>query len=194
VESIQPFDVAMFLGLFAMFIVGYAQGIIRRLFGIIAILFSLGVAAQIRTPLGGYLASEWTTIVPAYSYMVAFGAVFVAGAVALSLGIQMSYRPAPLLTRYPALDEILGGVLGIFEGWIILLAVLLIMDPYFKAAGSTAATGEFGPLRGLHDFIDDSLSARILRENIIPGLLAVFGFLFPQEVIDAFKTAVVTRG
>jgi uncharacterized membrane protein required for colicin V production len=191
---LEPFDVAMFLALFAMFIVGYAQGIIRRLFGIVAILFALGVAAQVRAPLGGYLAGEWTTIVPAYSYMVAFGAVFVAGAAALSLGIQISYRPAPLLTRYPVLDEVLGGVLGILEGIIILMAVLLIMDPYFKSASSGPVTGEFGPLRGLHDFIDNSLSARIVRENIIPSVLAVFGFLFPKEVIDAFKTAVVTRG
>jgi uncharacterized membrane protein required for colicin V production len=194
VESIKPFDLVVFLGLFAMFIVGYAQGIMRRLLGIVAILFSLVVAAQLRSPLGGYLAQQWTSIVPQYSYMVAFGALFVGGAVALSVAIQLAYRPAPLLYRYPVLDEILGGVLGVFEGIIIYTAVLLIMDPYFfdPTVGGPGA-GEFAPFRALHDFIDDSLSAQIERNAIIPSVLAVVGILFPKDVLDTFSAAVLAR-
>ena len=96
-----PFDVAMFLALFGMFIIGYAQGLTRRLLGIAAILFSLGLAGQLRNWLGGYLAQQWTNLPADYGYMVGFGAVFVAAAVTLSFGIQISYRPAPLLYRYP---------------------------------------------------------------------------------------------
>ena len=191
-EQIQPFDLVVFLALFAMFIVGYAQGIMRRLLGIVAILFSLGVAAQLRTPLGGYLAQQWTTIRPEYSYMIAFGAVFVGAAVALSLGIQLSYRPAPILNRYPVLDEILGGVLGVLEGLIILAAILIIIDPYFLTAPTQpSGPGEFGPIRGLHDLIDHALSAQYLREHVIPGVLAVFGFLFPKDVLDTFGAVLI---
>jgi uncharacterized membrane protein required for colicin V production len=193
VDAIQPFDIALFFALFAMFIVGYAQGIIRRLLAIVAILFSLGLAAQLQAPLGGYLAQQWTTTTPAYALMVAFGAVFVAAAGAISLGIQLSYRPAPLLYKYPVLDEILGGVLGVVEGLIIFMAVLIIMDPYF-ATLPTAPTGpgEFGPLRSLHGFIDDALSAQVMRDNVIPVVVSIFGFIFPKDVIDTF-TAVLTR-
>src|SRR6185369_10980621 len=113
-----------------MFVVGYAQGVIRRLLGIAAILFSIILGAQLRSPLGTYLANEWTTIAPEYSWMVAFGAVFVAAAVTLSIGIQITYRPAPLFHRYPVLDEIVGGLLGVLEGFLILVAILLITDPY----------------------------------------------------------------
>src|SRR5260221_12017369 len=84
-----------------MFVVGYAQGVTRRLLGIAAILFSLFLGAQLRTPFGGYLAQQWANITPEYSYMIGFGAVFLASAVALSIGIQISYRPAPLFHRYP---------------------------------------------------------------------------------------------
>lgn len=192
-ESIQPFDLVVFLGLFAAFIVGYAQGITRRLLGTAAILFSLIVAAQLRPPIGGYLAEQWTTTPPEYSYMVAFGAVFVAGAVALSIGIQLSYRSSPLLTRYPVLDEILGGVIGVVEGIIILMAILIIMDPYYKNAGQTASAAEFGPFRSFHDFLNNSLSARILRENVIPGVMGLFGWLFPKDVVDTFTAAVAAR-
>jgi uncharacterized membrane protein required for colicin V production len=194
VESLKPFDLVVFLGLFGMFIIGYAQGIMRRLLGIGAILFSLVIAAQIRAPLGGYLAQQWTTIVPQYSYMVAFLAVFLAGSIALSLGIQLSYRPAPLLSRYPVLDEILGGVLGVLEGILIYMAVILILDPYFNdPAVINPRNGEFPPLRALHDFIDDSLSATIVRDTLIPNFLAVVGILFPKDVVDAFAAALVAR-
>lgn len=186
--DIQPFDLVMFLALFAMFVVGYAQGVTRRLLGIAAILFSLFLGAQLRTPFGGYLAQQWTNISPDYSYMIGFGAVFVATAVTLSVGIQISYRPAPLFYRYPILDEILGGVLGIVEGLLIFMAVLIIIDPYFFGAGNGpgGVIGEFGPLRSLHAFIDTAAIATIFRDNIIPGLFAVLGGLFPEDVVKAF--------
>ena len=40
-ERITPFDLLILLALLAMFVVGYAQGVVRRLLGIAAILFSL---------------------------------------------------------------------------------------------------------------------------------------------------------
>ncbi len=188
--DIQPFDLVLFLALFAMFVVGYAQGVTRRLLGIAAILFSLFLGAQLRTPFGGYLAQQWANITPEYSYMIGFGAVFLASAVTLSIGIQISYRPAPLFYRYPVLDEILGGVLGIVEGFVIFMAVLIIIDPYFFGAGlgPGGLIGEFAPLRTLHGFIDDALVAQVFRENIIPALFAVLGGLFPEDVVKTFAS------
>jgi uncharacterized membrane protein required for colicin V production len=195
VEQIQPFDLVIALVLLAMFIVGYAQGVVRRLLGIAAIMFSLIVGALLRQPLGEYLTHEWTTIIPSYSYMVAFGAVFVAVAFTLSVGIQLSYRPAPLFPRYPVLDEILGGLLGVFEGILILIAILLILDPYYTLPDvhDKVGIGEFGLLRTLHGFLDTSLTASILRHNVIPAFLAIFGLLIPQDVKDAFARALTAR-
>lgn len=190
-ERIQPFDLVILLALLAMFIFGYAQGVVRRLLGIGAILFALILGAQLRQGVGQYLANEWTTIAPEYSYMVGFGAVFVAAAVTLSLGIQITYRPAPLFPKYPVLDELLGGILGVIEGIIILVAILLITDPYFTADAfrDRPGFGEFALLRSLHEWLDPTLTADLLRHSLIPGLLAVVGFLFPQDVRDAFARA-----
>jgi uncharacterized membrane protein required for colicin V production len=174
-----------------MFVLGYAQGVIRRLLGIGAILFSIVLASYLRAPLGEYLANEWTTIDDRYSFMVAFGAVFLATAVTLSIGIQISYRPAPLFQKYPVLDEIVGGLLGVLEGFIILIAILLILDPYYTipSVQQTVGIGEFTLLRSIHGWLNDSLTADILRHSVIPGILAVVGFLFPQDVRDAFRSA-----
>jgi uncharacterized membrane protein required for colicin V production len=187
-EDMTPFDVVAFLFLVGMFILGYVQGMARRIFGIIALVFSLLVAAQLRDPLGSYLAQEWTNAPPAYSYMVAFGALFLALGIALSLGIQLAYRPAPLLPRYPVIDEILGGVLGVLEGVVLLVALLLITDPYFLgSAGQAAAAGEFQPIRALHDLVTDSVTAAYLRDHVISNILAGVGFLFPRDVVDTFS-------
>lgn len=193
-ERIVAFDLVIFLALLAMFIVGYAQGVVRRLLGIGAIVFSLILATQLRQPVGAYLAREWSTIVASYSYMVAFGAVFTASAVALSLGIQLTYRPAPLFHRYPVLDEIVGGLLGVLEGFIILVVILLILDPHYTKPDvqETIGVGEFRLLRTVHEFLDPTLTAAILRDNVIPILFAIFGFLFPQDVRDAFARAAGT--
>ena len=185
--SMTVFDLVMILALFAMFIIGYAQGLTRRLLGIVAILFSFGLASQLRTPLGGYLASQWTTLPADYGYMVGFLAVFVGAAIALSFGIQISYRPAPLLWRYPVLDEILGGVLGVIEGLIIFMALVIIIDPYYGSSSVGGVTGEFGLLRSLHTFWADSLFESFFRENVVPGFFVLFGWLFPTSVVDFFK-------
>lgn len=190
-ERITPFDLVIFLALLAMFIVGYAQGVVRRLMGIAAILFSLVLGAQLRQPVGQYLASQWTTTAPEYSLMVAFGAVFVASAVTLSIGIQITYRSAPLFTRYPVLDEIVGGLLGVLQGFIILIAILLITDPYFTqdAFRENVGYGEFRLLRSVHEWLDPTLTASALRDGVIPLLLAVLGILFPQDVRNTFTRA-----
>lgn len=174
-ERLTPFDLVILLALLAMFIVGYAQGVIRRLLGIGAILFSLFLAAQLRQPVGEYLAREWSTIAQSYSYMVAFGAVFTAAAVAISLGIQITYRPAPLFNRYPVLDEIVGGLLGVLEGLIILTAIIMILDPHYSLPTTTATPGpgEFTLLRSVHELLDDTLFADVIRHNVIPAIFAV---------------------
>ena len=194
-DRLQPFDLVIFLALLAMFVAGYAQGVIRRLLGIAAITFAIILGAQLRQPLGAYLSREWTTIAPEYSYMVAFGAVFVAAAVTLSIGIQITYRPAPLFHRYPVLDEIVGGLLGVLEGFLILIAILLITDPYFTqdAFREHGGLGEFGLLRSLHGWLDPTLTADVLRHCVIPIILAVLGVLFPLDIRHQFAQALTAR-
>ena len=190
-ENMTPFDVVALVFLVGWFVIGYVQGIARRLFGIVALLFSLLVAAQLRQGLGDYLAREWTNAPPQYSYMVAFGALFLALWIAISVGIQLAYRPAPLLPRYPAVDEILGGVLGLVEGGLLLMVLIMVTDPYFtSAAGHSAAAGEFGPIRSLHDLLDDSLTASYFRDHVLPNVFALLGFLFPSDVVQTFRSAI----
>jgi uncharacterized membrane protein required for colicin V production len=186
-EAITPFDLVSFIVLLGMFILGYMQGVTRRVFGLVAILFSLGVAMELRQSLGSYLAQQWTTAPPEYAYMVAFGALFLGLAVALTIGIQITYRPTPLFPRYPVLDEILGALIGLLEGFVLLMILVLVMDPYFATtAANTAAAGEFPPLRSVWQLLDPSLTASIMRDTVIPGVVAAFSFLVPEDIRKTF--------
>jgi len=193
-EDMTPFDVVAFLFLVGWFILGYFQGLTRRVFGILGVVFALVVAAQVRQSLGDYLAGEWQNAPPEYSDMVAFGAVFLAIWIAVTIGIQLFYRPVPLLSRYPVLDELIGGVLGVLEGGLLLAVLFLVTDPYFASqAGATASTGEFGLFRSLHDFVNGSLTASLFRDQLIPNVFAIVGGLFPQDVVNTFKAAIAQR-
>ena len=120
ITSVEAIDLLVFFALFGMFILGFMQGIIRRLLGIASILISLLLAAQIRSPLGDFLAQNWTQYPPDYNRMIAFGTVFLAGSIASTIAIQLFFRPIPLFAQYPLIDEIVGGVLGVIQAGLIL--------------------------------------------------------------------------
>ncbi len=96
----------MFFAFFAMFILGFMQGIIRRLLGIASILLSLLIASQLRGPFGDFLSENWTQYTPEYDHMLAFGAVFLAGTVGSTIALQLFFKPIPLFAKYPMVDEI----------------------------------------------------------------------------------------
>jgi len=186
ITSIDAIDLLVFFALFGMFILGFMQGIIRRLLGTASILISLLVAAQVRAPLGEFLANNWTQYPTEYNHMIAFGTVFLAGSVAATIAIQLFYRPLPLFAQYPVIDEILGGVIGVIEAGLILGAFFLITDPFFLTVGAERTTAEFPFIREIHGALNESLTATIVRDRIVPFILLIFGFAFPPAVKDVF--------
>jgi len=186
ITSVQPIDLLVFFGLFAMFILGFVQGIIRRLLGIASILLSLLVAAQLRDPLGSFLAQNWTQYPTEYNYMIAFGTVFLAGSIGSMIVVQIFYRPVPLFARYPLIDEILGGILGLLQAGLILAAFFIITDPFFLTVGQNAGATEFPFVREIHTAFNDSITAAITRDRIVPFIFLLLGAVFPAPVKDVF--------
>ena len=101
------------------FVLGFAQGTIRRCSGIGSILFSFLFAANLAEPLGDFLG-QLDQFPPEYGYMIGFLTVFVAGGVAFALVAQGFYKPQPLFEKARFVDEIIGGILGLVEAALIL--------------------------------------------------------------------------
>ena len=95
-----------------MFVLGFIQGTIRRVLGLASMLFSFLFAANLREPLGGYLAANWNQFPDEYAVMLGFGIVFVAATIAFTLVIQGFYHKQALFKKATFADEMIGGILG----------------------------------------------------------------------------------
>ena len=187
ITSVKAIDLLVFFAFFGLFILGYMQGIIRRLLGIASIIISLLVAAQLRTPVGGFLSQNWTQYLPEYDHMIAFGAIFLAGTIGSTIALQLFFKPIPLFARYPVIDEILGGLLGLVQGALLLAAFYLITDPFFTTVGTSQRGNEFPFVRQIHDALQGSVTADIVRNQLVPAVLFFFGALFPADVTAVFR-------
>lgn len=181
-STIGLFDVLVVILLFALFILGFIQGSIRRLVGILSLTFSFFLAAQLHVPLGGFLAENWTQFPREYSMMLGFLTIFVAAAGAFFLVVQGTYQKAQLFARYPVVDEVIGGVLGVIQGLLLLLFVTVILDQYFLFRNLPVDQDEIGFLRDLWNAIDTSRTGELLHERLIPGFVSLTSLLLPGSV------------
>jgi membrane protein required for colicin V production len=187
IVSFNTFDLLVVFVLMAMFILGFIQGTIRRLLGLAAMLFSFLFAANLREPLGDFLASNWTHLPPQYSVMIGFGTVFVAASIAFTIIIQAFYRKAPLFEKYTVVDELLGGLIGIVQGVLIIGAMIVILDSVFEIPGYVDSNNELPFLREIHDAYDNSGTAALMRGTLIPAFFFVFGVFIPDELRQFFR-------
>ena len=175
-------DLVIFAYLFGWFVLGFGQGAVRRVLGILTISFSFFLAAQLNVYVGPFLATHWTQFPVSYSEMIGFGALFAAGAVAFALIVQGTYGRVAVFAAHPIVDEVVGGVLGLIQGGLILVFVLVILDQFFLGAAPVASSSELPILRPLWTGIDGSWTGALLHATVIPGLITVAGLLIPSAV------------
>jgi uncharacterized membrane protein required for colicin V production len=180
--GIATADLLLVLYFIGFFVLGYAQGAIRRMIGIASILFSFLLAANLYEPLGSFLGSNWSQFSRQYAYMVGFGTVFVAAVVALALVVQGSYKPQPLFAKARWADEIIGGVLGVVEAGLLLGAVIVILGSFFLIPGIPQDPEELLGLRELWNFLESSAIVDFFQSTLIPGFFAVFGLFIPDSI------------
>ena len=175
-------DLLLVLFFIGFFVLGFAQGAIRRVIGIGAIMFSFLLSANLFEPLGAFLASNWSQFSRQYSYMVGFGTVFLAAVIAFALVAQGWYKPQPLFAKARWADEILGGVLGLIEAGIILGATTIILGSFFLVPGIAQDPNELLGLRELWNALETSQIVDYFQSTLIPGFFTVFGLFIPDSI------------
>lgn len=182
--SISVVDILLLFFFAGFFILGFAQGTIRRLLGIGSILFSWFLAANLAQPLSEFLGKNWTQFPAEYSYMIGFLAVFVTLSIVFALVIQGFYKPQPLFQKARFADEIIGGLLGLLQAALIFGGLLIILDSFFRipGLGGTAFHTELPFLRTIWTAVNDTQIAALFRDTLIPAFFAVFGFLVPESI------------
>lgn len=181
-SGIQGIDFVVVLFFLFFFVLGFAQGTLRRLLGIASILFSFLLAANLAAPVSDFLGANWTQFPREYSYMVGFGTIFIASAIAFALVVQGFYTPQALFARARFADEILGALLGLVEAAILFAILLIILDSFFRIPGIPADPQELPFLRELWTVLDTSKMAEIWRETFIPGFFVLVGLFIPDNI------------
>jgi hypothetical protein len=113
--------------------------------------------------------------------MLAFGFLFVVLEVVFTIVIQWTYKPAPILPRYPIVDEILGGLLGVVQGLMIVGAGIAILDSFFRLPIGIGAQ-QIQVLKDLSNAVDASGTATVFRETLTPIFVALVGPLLPSDL------------
>jgi uncharacterized membrane protein required for colicin V production len=187
ISSINVVDILIVLFLFGMFILGYAQGAVRRLIGILSITFAFFLALQLNAFwLGGFLSQNWTQYPTEYSEMIGYLVIFFAAVIALFLVVQGTYTKTEVFAKYPVVDEILGGILGVVQGALFLLFITILLDQYYLHTGIPKDDDELAFLRDIWNAINLSETGRILHENVIPAFLGIVSFLVPEKVLELY--------
>jgi membrane protein required for colicin V production len=189
IGGIDTVDLLIFLYFIGFFVLGFAQGTIRRLIGIGSILFSFLFAANLAEPLGQFLGDNWTQFPRQYSYMIGFGTVFTAASIAFALVVQGYYKPQQLFQKARFADEILGGVLGVLQAAIIFGAVLIILDSFFRLPGFAPDPQELPFLRDFWGGLDKSATGGFFRSTLIPDVFILIGFLVPSNLQSLYPRA-----
>ena len=185
--GIQTVDLLLVLYFMGFFVLGFAQGTIRRLIGIGSILFSFFFAANLAEPLGEFLGANWTQFPKEYSYMIGFLTVFVAAALAFALVAQGWYKPQPLFEKARFVDEILGGFLGLVQAGLILGCLVVILGTFFEIPTIAPDAQEISFLRDLWDALETSAIVDTFQDTLIPAFFAVTGFLVPAEIVAQYR-------
>jgi hypothetical protein len=176
-------------GISTVFVLGFAQGTIRRLLGIGSILFSFLFAANLAEVLGRFLGDNWTQFPREYAYMIGFGTIFLVTAIALGLLVQSYYKPQQLFKKARFADEILGGFLGLVQAAIIFGAVLIILDSFFRIPGFPPDAQELPFLRDFWGALDNTQTAAVFRGTLIPASFVLIGFLIPNNLEALYPRA-----
>jgi uncharacterized membrane protein required for colicin V production len=187
-SGIGTVDLLLVLYFIGFFVLGFAQGTIRRVLGIGSVLFSFLFAVNVAAPLGDFLGSNWTQFPREYSYMVGFGTIYIASSLAFALVIQGFYKPQPLFQKARFVDEVLGAVLGLVEAALIFGATLIILDSFFRIPGIPVSSNELPFLRDFWGGLDGTKFATLFRETLIPSFFLLTGLFIPDKIKSTYKS------
>lgn len=184
VRSAPLVDLAIFAGLFAWFILGVIQGSIRRILGIVSIVFAFMLAANLRGFVGDYLADHWYQFPPGYNHLLAFSILFCVMAVAFSILIQGYYKRTDIYAAHPIVDDIVGGLLGLLQGFILLTIAVIILGSYTLPE---SFPGELDQLRRAQDLLmHQSLIAGAIRDTFVSPIMHILSGLLPSDLVSMF--------
>ena len=181
VQSMTAADILLLLFFAAAFVFGFFQGVTRGLMAFGTWAFAFVLAANLWQPLGTWLSGYWTQFETGYSEMLAFGIAFTVALVLASIAVAVFTKRAPLLGRWPILDEVLGGFLMLAVALLLVAGAIIGLDTFY-AGRPLQGIVDVSWVTGLHTALVDSVVGGWVRDTIVPFVLAVLAPFIPGEI------------
>jgi uncharacterized membrane protein required for colicin V production len=185
--SVTLFDIVIVLVAMAMFVVGWFQGAIRQLLGIGGFLLAFLLAANLRDPLGDFLARSWTFYDREFNFTLALLALWIAFSITFQIGIQAFYRRVVISRRVAILDEVLGGLLGAFQVFLVIAVLTLTFDSYYLTTPPPVDPHDVEWARTIEALLKDSALVGALQDGLVAWLVTLLGLLFPSDLRAALS-------
>jgi uncharacterized membrane protein required for colicin V production len=184
IKSAPVVDLALLIGFGVFFFMGVAQGAIRRLIGIGSMLFAFVVAGNVRDSAGDFLAGNWTQFDRESNRLLAFVIIFVVVTAASTILTQGFYKRTEISADHPIIDDVVGGLLGLAQGFVLLLFVVVILNSYILPP---AHSGDVTQLRDAQRLIvDQSHISAWFRQFLAPPFLHIMSPLLPNDLVSLF--------
>jgi uncharacterized membrane protein required for colicin V production len=173
-------DIALVFFFAGALLLGIFRGAVRQLIALGAWAIALIVAAYLRGTVGDWIAAQAHQYSREHVEMLAFALVFLVLFTVALLVIEIGGSTIRL-TQRPAVDEILGGLLGLGVAVLTVGALLIVFDSYYAMNPPQGAV-EFAFARAVHSALERSAIAKSLHGSLVPGLIALLGPLLPGDI------------
>ncbi len=183
IRSSPLIDLVLLLVLCGFLFLGVLQGAIRRLLGIGSNLAAFVLAANLRDPVGDFLSHNWVQFGLDYNRLLAFVIIFLVVNVVATILIQVFYKRVDISAEHPITDDVVGGLLGLLQGFLVLLTVAIIFNSYTLPA---ALPGDFTQVRDAQNLVQQSHIAGALKDHLAPLFVHVLGPLLPSDLVSVF--------
>jgi uncharacterized membrane protein required for colicin V production len=184
IKTAPVVDLAIIGALAVSFFLGALQGAIRRLLGIASIVLAFLIAANSRDFVGGFFDSNWRQFNHDYNRMLAFLIVFGLSAAIATVLMQAFYKRVDINSNHPVVDDVVGGLVGVLEGLIVLLVLVVIFNSYQPPLFPASDIPQVRDLQSA--LTQDSQIAMWLRDNGAPLVVHVFSPLLPSDIVRMY--------
>jgi uncharacterized membrane protein required for colicin V production len=184
VKTAPVVDLAMLVGFGVFLFLGVLQGAIRRLLGIASMCLAFVIAANLRDPAGAFLADNWRQWDWGYNHLLAFLIIFFVITVVCTLLMQSIYKRTEVSAAHPIVDDVAGGLLGVVQGFVLLLFLVIILGSYPLPP---ARSGDLTQLRDAQDLvIKQSHIGAWMEDSVAPPVLHLLSSLLPSDLVELF--------
>jgi uncharacterized membrane protein required for colicin V production len=179
-------DIVLVLIFAGAFIVGFFQGVVRGLLAIAAWLVAFILAANLRGPVGDYLARQWANLDSDYVHMLAVIICTLVIFGALMTAIIVYAKGPRGFSSYTLLDDLLGGLIGVVLSVVILASgIVMLVSVYgpLVPGAETAFTADWSA-QAFRALADSSIG-QLISDTVVPLMGLVFGGIVPDVIREA---------